>query len=246
MGLFNFFSSKEVSTIKIDEVDFTQLDRAKFLSDYFIPRKPVLIKGGAQNWPLVNHWTKDFIIANYGDYNCTVITDSRPAYAKLKTTLEDYFLNHKGKSTLTLDFDPLKSIFFLKGLSFPNSFFSKKEINRFFFYHSVKDAGTLPHVHKDAFNILRKGVKRWIMIDADKEKSPLGYNVLLDSYKKYPSGSHAKDWFRKELPKVARKVNLLECYQTDSDIMFVPESFCHTVVNISDEVLGIVVETTRK
>lgn len=245
MGIFNLFSSKDVSTIKIDEIDYSQLDRNKFLSEYFLPRKPLLIKGGAHDWPLVENWTKSFIIEKFGDYSCTVITDSRPAYAKLKTNLKDYFLNHKGKSTLTLDFEPLKSVFFLKGLKFPNTFFSKKEINRFFFYHSVKNAGTLPHVHRDAFNILRKGEKRWVMHDADKEKAPLGYDFLVDSYKKYPAGYHAKDWFNKEMPKVAKKINLLECYQTDNDIVFVPENFCHTVVNISDEVLGIVVETIR-
>ena len=84
------------------------------------------------------------------------------------------------------------------------------------------------------------------MHDADKAKSPKGFDLLVESYKKFPPGKHAKDWFRKELPKVAKKVELFECIQKDKDIVFVPENYCHTVVNISDEVLGIVVETLRK
>ena len=245
MGLFDFFVKKDLRISKIDEIHYSKIDKFFFLSNYFKPRKPLLIKEGADSWPLIKNWSKEYIIDNYGDYSCTVISDSRPAHSNLKTTLTDYFKNHKGKSTLTLDFDPMKSKFFLKGLKFPNMYFSKKEIHRFFFYHSVKNAGTLPHVHRDAFNILRKGEKRWIMHDADQDISPVGFELLKESYVKYPPGSHAKDWFRNELNKVSRKTDLFECYQTDKDIVYVPENFCHTVVNISDEVLGIVVETIR-
>ena len=245
MGIFNLFSSKDVSTIKIDEIDYSKLDRNKFLSDYFLPRKPLLIKNGAQDWPLVENWTKDFIMRNYGNYKCTVVSDSRPAFSKIQTSLNDYFKNHKGKSTLTLDVNPLKSPFFIQGLKFPNVLFSKKDVSRFFFYHSVKDAGTLPHYHGDAFNVLRKGEKRWVMHDADKVVSPKGHDVLLESYKNYPPGTHAKDWFRNEMAKVSKKIKLLECFQNDSDIVFIPEKYCHTVLNISDEVLGIVVEIIR-
>jgi len=246
MGFFDLFSVKEIKTTKIDEIHFSQLDNKTFLANYFNQRKPLLIKSGAKDWPLAKKWSKEYIMEKYGEYNCTVISDSRPAHSKLKTTLSDYFINYKGKSTLTLDFNPLKSMFFLNGLKFPNNYFSKKEINRFFFYHSVKNAGTLPHVHRDAFNILRKGEKRWIMHDADQNVSPIGYELLKESYRKYPPGTHAKDWFRKELSKVSKKTELFECNQTDQDIVYVPENFCHTVVNISDEVLGIVIETSRK
>ena len=84
------------------------------------------------------------------------------------------------------------------------------------------------------------------MHDADQNVSPIGYELLKESYRKYPPGTHAKDWFRKELSKVSKKTELFECNQTDQDIVYVPENFCHTVVNISDEVLGIVIETSRK
>jgi hypothetical protein len=246
MGFFkNIFTSKVPSTTKIDEIDYSKIDKIFFRSNYFSPRVPLLIKGGANGWPMIKNWTKDYIIDKYGEYKCTVISDSRPAHSKLKTNLADYFINHKGKSTLTLDFDPMKSVFFLKGLKFPNIYFSKKEIHRFFFYHSIKEAGTLPHVHRDAFNILRKGKKRWIMHDANQNISPVGFKLLKESYVKYPPGTHAKDWFKKELNRVSKKVELFECYQTDMDIVYVPENYCHTVINISDEVLGIVVETLR-
>ena len=62
-------------------------------------------------------------------------------------------------------------ISFLKDIQIPNLFFNKNSITRFFFYHSIKDAGTLPHNHRDAFNILRDGEKHWVMFNADQQIS---------------------------------------------------------------------------
>jgi ribosomal protein L16 Arg81 hydroxylase len=245
MGIFDLFQNKPAKTIPMDEIHYSKLNKERFISEYFIPRKPVLIKEGAKNWPLSKLWTKQYIIDSYGEYQCNVIHDSRPASSKHKTNLKDYFLNHKGKSTLTLDFEPTKSTFFLNGLKFPNRLFSKKDINRFFFYHSVKNAGTLPHFHKDAFNILRKGEKRWVMFDSDENVAHAGYNLLGHIYKKYPQGTHAKDWFSSDLKKTSKKVRVSECFQKDTDVVYVPVNYAHSVINISDEVLGIVVETNR-
>ncbi|MFT4801891.1 hypothetical protein [Patiriisocius sp. Uisw_047] len=246
MGIFDFLKSNVSAITKIDEVLYSDINKETFLSKYFIPRIPLIIKNGAHDWPLIKLWTKEYISKNNGDYVCTVISDSRPAHSKIKTTLANYFNSHKGKSTLTLDFDPHKSPFFLKGLKFPNKYFSKKSIHRFFFYHSVKDAGTLPHVHRDAFNILREGEKRWVMFDADRTISSKGYAMMMKTYKSYPPGTHAKDWFKKDYSKLSSKVDeVYECIQSPKDIVFIPVNYCHTVVNTSDEVLGLVVEVIR-
>mgnify|MGYP006140318297 FL=1 len=230
----------------MDQIHVSVISKNFFLNNYFFPRKPLLIKEGAVDFPLIKLWTKEYISNHNGDYVCTVISDSRPAHSKLKTTLANYFNVHKGKSTLTLDFDPKKSPFFLKGLKFPNIYFSKKIIHRFFFYHSVRDAGTLPHVHRDAFNILREGEKRWVMYDADRSIAPKGYSLMMKTHKKYPPGTHAKDWFKKDYSKLSKKVDkVFECVQSPKDIVFVPINYCHTVVNTSDEVLGLVVEVLR-
>jgi len=137
MGLFNLFGPKEITTTQIDEIHYSELDRKRFLSNYFIPRKPLLIKEGAHGWPLIKDWSKDFISKNYGNYICTVISDSRPAHSNVKTTLKDYFINHKGKSTLTLDFDPLRSVFF-KGIENSKYIFHEKRDTSFFFLSFCK------------------------------------------------------------------------------------------------------------
>ena len=244
MGLFDFL--KNSTPIKgIDEIPYNKLDQKTFLEQYFKPRIPLIIKNGAHDWPLIKLWTKEYISEKNGDYLCNIIDDSRPAHSKNKTTLTEYFNKYKDKSTLTLE-DPKNAPFFLKGLKFPNIYFSKSKIHRFFFYHSVKDAGTLPHVHRDAFNILRNGEKRWVMYDADRTTAPKGYQLMVKTHRKYPPGTHAKDWFKKEYSKLSSKVErTYECIQSSEDIVFIPKDYSHTVINNSEEVLGLVVEILR-
>ena len=244
MGIFDLFQNKSAKTIPMDEIHYSKLNKERFISEYFIPRKPLLIKEGAKNWPLVDLWNKAYVDKKFGHYMCTVVKDSRPAMARESTTLKTFFKNHKGQSTLTLESNPMKVSFLLKGLKFPNLFFSRKDI-KVFFYYSIKNAGTLPHYHKDAFNILGEGRKRWVMFDANEKKAPKGFNTQLEGYKKYPKGTHAKDWFVKDLPKTCKKLAVFECYQETSDIVYVPWQFSHAVLNMSDEVLGLVVETQR-
>ena len=245
MGIFDLFQNKPAKTIEMDEFHYSKLNKETFLSEYFIPRKPLLIKEGAKDWPIVDLWTKEYVNEKFGYYKCTIVKDSRPAMARESTTLKKFFKNHKGQSTLTLESNPMKVSFILKGLKLPNLFFSRKDINRFFFYYSVKNAGTLPHYHKDAFNILREGKKKWVMFDANEEIAPKGYNLLAEGYKRYPKGTHAKDWFLIDLPKISRKLPVYECQHEGSDIVYVPWLFSHAVLNMSDEVLGLVVETNR-
>jgi hypothetical protein len=241
MGIFNVFNKKGKMVV-LDE--FSLDDKKQFQSQYRDARIPVLLKGAAKDWPLMKTWNKDYISENMGSYICKVIEDSRPAYAKNQTTLKFYFEKLKNVSTLTLDpFNPKKPPLFYKDITKPNPFFATKEIQRFFFFHSIKDAGTLPHIHGNAFNILQSGVKEWVFYDASETYSPNGYNVLQASNKKYPTGTHAKDWFKKEVPKLPAKVTtVFRCTQEAGDIVFIPKGYCHAVLNTS-EVMGIVFET---
>ena len=61
------------------------------------------------------------------------------------------------------------------------------------------------------------------MFDANEKKAPKGFNTQLEGYKKYPKGTHAKDWFVKDLLKTSKKLAVFECYQETSDIVYV----CH-------------------
>ena len=241
MGMFNFFNKKS-KMIEIDQ--FTKEDKDLFQSTYKDPRIPVLLKGAAKDWPLYNKWNKEYIKKNMGGYICKIIEDSRPAYAKEQTTLKFYFEQLNNVSTLTLDpFHPKKPPLFYKDIKTPNPYFTTKEIKRFFFFHSNKDAGTLPHIHGNAFNILQQGIKQWVFYDASKIHNPNGYKALHDSNKKYPPGTHAKNWFKKELPKLPNKLDAVYCCtQEAGDIVFIPNQYCHAVLN-KTEVMGIVFET---
>ena len=241
MGIFNLFNGKK----KLEEIDqFSSQDEVLFQSKYKNPRVPVLLKGAAKDWPLHSKWSKDYIKDNMGSYICKIIEDSRPAYAKDQTTLKFYFEKLKNVSTLTLEpFNQKNPPLFYKDIKMPNPFFTTKDIQRFFFFHSIKDAGTLPHIHGNAFNILQEGQKQWVFYDASKTHNINGYNTLQASNKKYPQGTHAKDWFKKEVPKLPNKVDTVFCCtQEAGDIVFIPNGYCHAVLN-KTEVMGIVFET---
>lgn len=241
MGIFNLFKPKK-TLIEIDQLCIQ--DKMLFESQYKNPRVPVLLKGAAKDWPLFTKWSKDYITNNMGSYVCKIIQDSRPAYAKDQTTLKFYFDKLKNVSTLTLDpFIQNKPPLFYRDIKTPNPFFATKEIQRFFFFHSIKDAGTLPHNHGNAFNILQDGEKEWVFYDASQTHNINGYQTLIESNKEYPPGTHAKDWFRKEIPKLLKKVDkVFCCTQEAGDIVFIPKGYCHAVLNKS-EVMGIVFET---
>ena len=241
MRIFNFFNRKK-ALIEIDH--FLSEEQRLFQSQYKSARIPVLLKGAAKDWPLFGKWSKDYIKNNMGDYVCKIIEDSRPAYAKNQTTLKFYFEKLKDVSTLTLDpFNQNNPPLFYKDIKTPNPFFATKEIQRFFFFHSIKDAGTLPHIHGNAFNILQEGEKEWVFYDASQTHNPKGYNLLQESNKKYPVGTHAKDWFKNEVPQLLKKIDKVYCCtQEAGDIVFIPKEYCHAVINKS-EVMGIVFET---
>ena len=237
----NWFQAK-LNSIAI--IDASQLTKEIFIKDYYKPRIPLLVKGGAKNWSIMQKWSKEYIIETSGDYECTIVSDSRPASAKITTSIRNYFEKYTDKSTLTLEkYQRNKAPAFLNDIELPNDFFSKKDIARFFFYHSNKDGGTLPHNHGDAFNILQSGKKHWIFYDANKLEAPNGNQRMHFYHQKYPVGTHAKDFFKSELKSLSKNVSdTAECFQEAGDIIYVPRQYCHAVLNKS-EVMGLVVET---
>lgn len=74
-------------------------DRYNFFRNFYQKRKPALIKGGASNWPLIKKWNKEYIVDISGNEMCTLVKDSRPAFAKEQSTLKNYFENKTVKST---------------------------------------------------------------------------------------------------------------------------------------------------
>lgn len=247
MSLLNLFKKPNNNLIKLDQIYIDKINKQEFYTNYFQKRIPVLIKNGAKDWDLIKKWNKDYIRDNMSNYICKVVTDSRPAYAKQQTTIKNYFNKFTNANTLTLDkYNKNKPPLFFKDLKVPNILFGKNNILRFFFYHAQNNAGTLPHIHGDAFNVLQQGEKYWMFYDASPKFSPKGYEVLKKSNNTYSIGTHAKDWFKKELPKLSKTLDkVYHCTQEVGDIIYIPSEYAHAVLNKS-EVMGIVVETLRK
>lgn len=243
-SVFGFFSKK--SSVSVKDFDLCHgVD--EFTSRHFDPRLPAIIRSGASNWPLFEKWDKNYIINQFGSYQCKIVRDSRPAFSRETQSLKDYFERFQGKSTLTLEkYAPAKQKLFLKDIELPNQLFKKSDIHRFFFFHSVKDAGTLPHVHRDAFNILQSGVKHWIFYDAHERDAPKGFRELQQCRLQYGPGNHMKDWYNKEFSQLPKRVEkVYTCTQNAGDIVYIPHQFSHAVLNKS-EVMGLVVEVNSR
>ena len=141
MGFFDIFKNERPPILEMDEVYIDEKISFDFKNKYYIPRLPIIIKGGAANWLLMQNWTKEYLIKNAGDYMCTVISDSRPAVAKEQTSLKDYFKNYSGKSTLTLDrYKPSNDQFFFKDIKMPNAFFENITICCFALSFAISQA----------------------------------------------------------------------------------------------------------
>jgi len=121
--------------------------------------------------------------------------------------------------------------------------FNEKDIYRYFFFYGPNESGTHPHTHGDAFNVLASGTKEWLFYDAHKSISPNGYSEMIKTLKKYPVGTFSKNYFKKEINSLNKKVlDLTMCTQEAGDIIYVPRQCSHAVLNKSD-VMGIVFET---
>ncbi|CAG5080198.1 cupin-like domain-containing protein [Parvicella tangerina] len=237
---------KKIATL--DEITIDESNIDSFFRDYFDVRKPVIIKNGAEKWPLMWRWNKEYIVKKAGKYPCIIVNDSRPAASRKTDTIKNYFAIHKGKSTLTLQrYNKQMLLPILKDVPIPSLFFSDENIKRYFFYHAPVEAGTLPHTHRDAFNILRSGTKKWIFHDALEATSPEGKKMVDKYYQTYPKGTTAKNWFEEELPQLQdhlEETQVYQCIQEAGDIVYIPYEYMHTVLNLS-EVMGVVFERAR-
>jgi hypothetical protein len=240
--MFNLFKKKPIK--KVEEMEITKDNISIFFNKFYKPRVPLLIKGGANNWPLIKKWNTTYISEIAGTQACTIVEDSRPAFAKEQTTLRFFFNNliHKGTLTLT-NYDNKNLPKFLKDIPLPNLLFSKKDIYRYFFYFGPDKSGTLPHNHGDAFNILSSGTKEWLFYDANKAEAPKGQKEMLKTLREYHIGSNASDYFKKEISSLNKRIDDVSmCTQEAGDIIYVPRQYSHAVLNKSD-VMGIAFET---
>jgi hypothetical protein len=88
--MFNLFKKKPIK--KVEEMEITKDNISIFFNKFYKPRVPLLIKGGANNWPLIKKWNTTYISEIAGTQACTIVEDSRPAFAKEQTTLRFFLI----------------------------------------------------------------------------------------------------------------------------------------------------------
>ena len=89
------------------------------------------------------------------------------------------------------------------------------------------------HFHNAALNTLVYGRKRWFM---------------LSKYDAYNSRTAALHWFRGSrggYDTLKKTEQLFECIQQPGDVIYVPESWAHSVINVETSV-GVAMEYRKK
>jgi len=212
------------------------------ISRYFAAREPVLIRGLTHDWDFARRWSDEYLETAFGDFTCTIVQDSRPDLATERRSLASYLRGARdGVNMMTIvglgdDADERP----IRDLPFPNPLFAREHLSAFFFFSAPTGGGSLPHCHQDAFNLLQRGAKRWLLWDADPVASPQGWEHLRDVLDLYGSGSHARDWFVDGADSLAAAgVEAWTAQQEAGDVVYVPARYAHAAVNLSDT-LGIV------
>lgn len=228
-------------------VEATDLAKLGGMTHFFESRTPVILRGIATHWNFMRTWTPEYLSKQFGDFQCTIVHDSRPDLAKEICSLETYFREYSHLDTMTIvGLGKRDEYRFFGDIPLPNPCFSRDQLSAFFFFHSHMGSGSLPHCHQDAFNLLQCGQKRWLMFDADPLISPKGHEILKEYLQVYGKGRHVREWFAEGLgPLEQSGLCVYEGMQSAGDVVYVPVRFAHAAMNIS-ETLGIVAVVDRQ
>jgi hypothetical protein len=225
-------------------VGVDEFDEARF--DEF---SPLIVRGAVARGS--KKWTDKWLLRRFGDDPCQVSLDSRtarPAFKKRmplgaymdgldQSTVDDespQYLFHSKR-----DIDGASDL--LQDIDVPASILNLGDPTVYRFFIGPAFSGTLPHYHTYAINALARGRKRWAIYVGDS----LDENewLLEESFRDYDSGSQARDWFMSECPRLRSRgrIQLWEFAQEARDLVYIPDRFIHTVVNL-EPVVGFTVE----
>lgn len=230
----------------LQQIDAAELAAHGGMAHFFDTRTPVILRGMAANWDLMHKWTPDYLSEHIGDFQCTIVHDSRPDLAQETCSLATYFREHAHLDTMTIvGLAKRDERRFFRDIPLPNPCFDREQLSAFFFFHSHEGSGSLPHCHEDAFNMLQCGSKRWVLYDADPELSPQGHAELAKCLTEYGKGRHVREWFAEGLESLAcAGIRVYEGVQSAGDVVYVPARFAHAAMNAS-ETLGLVAVVSR-
>lgn len=216
----------------IDVVD--NISREDFVKNYLKPRKPLVIKNMAKDWPAYNKWTMQYLKDVVGEktvplYDSSKADPSKPINAaSTEMPFSDYIdlIENTPTDLRIFLFDPIKSAPKLledyiapKSLmggfldSFPNMFFGGKGSVTFLHYDI-----DLAHIFHTHFN----GRKRVILFDYKWK----------DRLYKMPYATYALEDYDVENPNFdqfpgLKGVKGIEAYLEHGDTLFMPTGYWH-------------------
>ncbi|AZI67009.1 cupin-like domain-containing protein [Kaistella daneshvariae] len=205
-----------------------------FREKYLLPRKPVVIKDLARNWPAYQKWTMDYMKETVGDVEVPLYDSSKadPAApinaATTKMKFADYIdlIKEKPTDLRIFLFDPIKSAPQLledyiapKDLmggfldKYPNMFFGGEGSETFLHYDI-----DLAHIFHTHFN-----GRKHILLFANKWKSRL-YKIPYATYALEDYDITNPDF--EEFPAL-EGVQGIECFLEHGDTLFMPTGWWH-------------------
>jgi len=223
-----------------DDCDFTvvsSLTREEFERDFLVANKPVLVRGGVQSWPAVGKWSPGFLQQVYaglpvrigaipyaGLYGEPSRQASMAEYGRYSTLVES-----DEASQLMGDDAPVLYVFDnelfesdqapqgMRGDFSPPALIEGRHTHPVQFMWGPQGSGAPVHYHQNAVNGVVLGEKHWLL-----------YPPAKNFVSKEPAGR----WFEAH----GDDDRALRCVQRKGDLVFVPDSWGHAVLNTKETV----------
>ena len=221
--------------------------------------KPVIVRGVTDNWAANTNWKLQEMLRRYPNAEATMgdsryIGQNGPEHSRsmlTTTTITEFITKHMYNPTKYF-FD--RKISIPKGMledcnPFPyptRAFFQEKNLEYHHQYYwrdhlTISIGSNLQgltfHYHGAAWNAVVHGAKRWILW----ERTSLN-NTEQTRFSKDENGEviTAAEWIR-TLPQHPKRIQEIktnghDCIQHAGEMMFIPDSVAHMVVNIGDTV----------
>lgn len=228
----------------------SDMDWSEFVRDFHLQR-PVLIRPSETRAESVRHthqqWSKQRLLSEYGASEVVLGTAhhlSAFGEGRLTMPLSDYIADMATASNTSTDTASTD-----RRISRTHYLFDRR---RFLHEHrSMLDAyqplplfaadgdvyspkltfalgptgtGINFHAHKDGWNEVIHGRKRWLFYAPTSRGPPRGFNQF----------ESAAEWFDAEYDQLAPEDMPEECMQHAGDVMYVPEGWLHAIINLGE------------
>jgi len=237
---------KELLKEKCDFDVLVEPDVETFVFDYLSLQRPVLVRNATNNHQMKalyqkwqrNKFEQEFRTLNFKEvevpyaesfgYTTTRVTSLKSFMGKMRRlnqeqkeykSLSEFTAPTYIFETIALN-SPILNDFKLPAILDPDS--TNIDINKLQFYLGPVLSGSPIHFHRNAWNILIYGQKRWFLYPPDKA---------------FYSKEHVWDWWKKSNQDGRWEGSQpLECVQYPGDMIFVPDMWGHGVINLKESI----------